>query len=189
MVVVSDELMQMIQGNYNPEHGVVNMRSVINALKERGADAVESLLNLYEKRDCPVNMRFSAFVGLMALTASAELSESQAERLAATEDGLCGFCGDAEYLYRFMNALGSSQKYAFLLVKLAEKFFQEKKHPEWRWLGFYALSTLLGNKRTFQLTRSFLSTIELEAMKEEDKLQRNQLIFLAGRVWENQKMY
>ena len=191
VVVTSDELTRIMEDSMAKSRNnyYVNMQEIVRELNVRGIDVGESFLRFCEDATAYHYFGFRTLRYLNELASSGELSETQAERLLAiAEKEPYGIYNDAECLGCIYH-LGHRRIYKDVLLKFAERQFKEKKCREWRWNAFIALGQLLKPGTVLQLSKEFLQEIAREAEKEHDERRRNQLIFLAGRLWENQKLY
>lgn len=187
----SAELIRIMEENIIPKHGVVDLKKVERILRERKVEIAETLLTFCGDNETGPYFSYCSLHLLFSLAQRGELSENQAEKLLhlAANERRFDIYADAE-CHKAIDYLGyGQQKYANVLVKFLEKLFYEKKVYDWRWIGYAIVSSLVGGRITFQMSSELAYRVIQEAENEENPRRRDQLIFLSGRLAENQKLY
>lgn len=175
----TSEIIDIMEANFNTEHGVINLRQVEKELREKRADVAKCLLDFCQSPEVSNFFAYSALGLLYSLAIRGQLSKPQAENLLRiTEDEKrFGLYADGE-CYKSINAL-TQQKYANILIKFAKRILREKRMPDWRWSAFYVLGMLMVKKIKVKASPQFVKNLFTEAEKEENGSRRSQLIEIA----------
>ena len=192
MIMPEAELIAIMRTNMDPQYqGVVRLPDVENDLIQRKVNVAETLLTFCQNTKAENFLIYSAACLLKSLLMRGKLSESQAGKLldiAEHEHHYFGFCADGE-CYKVMYEMIHQPYAAPVLTAFIQKLFQEKSRDDWRWIGYCALSSLLGKGIRFQLPRKLAEEIVREAGNEKDPGRRDQLLIISGQLIENQKLF
>ena len=188
----AEELRNILRESFNDAaHEFYGIYDFEQALREPNVNVVDALLTFIVQKIERSDLFQWRIVDrltnvLISQSHQQELTEEQAERfLSLIEKGQNIFYDD-DKLYQVINCL-DTQKYTAVLMKFVEKLVREKQRQDWCWIAYAVIGRSLGNR--FQFPRELVGELVIEALKEKDPHRRNQMIFLSGRLAENQKLY
>lgn len=160
------------------EHGVVNVRAVINELAAQKENPVLALNQLLDDAEA-VDWHFYAAEGLRSLAAQGTLDANDGRKLLDVTRALYQRWGMDEY-YKSVTALAASPRTAPLLAEFVEQRLEQQDVRDWRWLAFFAAGTLLQQVPRV-LTRRLAEQLQKEAVLEPDPRRKPQMQDVAAR--------
>ena len=135
---MGDLVIDLLNNNYDAEHGVVNVRPVVDALTKSVSDPLDELWAKFrsEKRwHSPI------LEAMRLLAATGRCNERGAGEILDATDTVAQEAGNDEY-FKTINALAVSAKTAPTLTKSLDRWLKSGKDFERR-LAFYAAGMLL----------------------------------------------
>ena len=171
-------LTELMQKYYLTDHGTVNVRMVLEELREKGNNLTQLFADLV---DDPTQQRWQLYAvkGLRALITKGQGGIVEARILLCATNHLASVLGAGEFI-RTINALAASQKSAPILIEFIRAHL-EKPTEEDRWLIFYAIGVLIENRKKAFIPTDICEALRKVANAEPENKRRQEYLNLVGR--------
>lgn len=165
-------VVELLEAYRVSDHGVVDVRAVLDELIRRHKDPVAELVAVFSDPDA-YQWRLYALVGLRTLATEGHLQAPEAHMVLEMTDLVAPYAGLDEY-YKTITALAASRQTAPVLLDFIRACLDRKAPYDWRWLAFAAMGALLA-KQTVTVPWDLAKALSEEAPNERDPHRRTQM--------------
>ena len=172
-------LTELMQKYYLTDHGTVNVRMVLNELREKGNNLTQLFADLV---DDPTQQRWqlSQLKGCELWWLKANAVLLRPEYYFVRQIILLQFISAEEFM-KTINSLAASQKSAPILIEFIRAHL-EKPTEEDRWLAFYAAGMLVENRKKAFIPMDICEALRKAANAEPENKRRQEYLDLVGRI-------
>lgn len=173
-----DAIIDLLRSNYNEEHGVTNVRPVVDELLAKSRTPFPDIAVTF--RNAEPRWRLPILEAMRALCVVGRCTQDDAELLMRATETVAADSGNDEY-FKSINALVASRRSAPALISFVARWLRVPQDEFTRRLAFYVVGMLLEHQ-TAEITDEVWTALKSAADSEGSDKMKAQFADILGRL-------